>query len=341
MQSGRYSFQRADSRYGTIKVPQILFCDLLFIKCRTFLSPRASIRVQTPSSTNQARSSSTTKSRKKSGSTVSPRAPSPQSPLRKSHSNVAQGIDSTSAFTCEQVLYGQLVALKSILLKSTSSRTFHDFSVLQNHIENRAIAAVEEDVASILQKLVQLRGPNQNHRITAYSQLLTSLTNEVESAVFNIDRRAVTNMKNDQQAVKVQIEQQQAVWNDKIARKDQTILAMQAEHAAMDFKNKSLVRAVELLSKELEKCNMNLSSVHQRSVELQIQAIDFKAEVDKRAQRVQQSILSRVGFVPDSIQKQINLLTSLMVSYHFFPLLRNRTVNECILSSSHNSHREM
>lgn len=272
---------------------------------------------------------------------MSPRAPSPQSPLRKSHSNVAQGIDSTSAFTCEQVLYGQLVALKSILLKSTSSRTFHDFSVLQNHIENRAIAAVEEDVASILQKLVQLRGPNQNHRITAYSQLLTSLTNEVESAVFNIDRRAVTNMKNDQQAVKVQIEQQQAVWNDKIARKDQTILAMQAEHAAMDFKNKSLVRAVELLSKELEKCNMNLSSVHQRSVELQIQAIDFKAEVDKRAQRVQQSILSRVGFVPDSIQKQINLLTSLMVSYHFFPLLRNRTVNECILSSSHNSHREM
>lgn len=272
--------------------------------------------MQTPSSTNQARSSSTSKSKKKKLNASASRALSPQSPLRKSHAGVhaTDGAD-TTAFTCEQVLFGQLVALKSILLKSTSSRTFHDFSLLQNHIENRAVAGVEEDLELIMDKLVQLRGPSQNHRITAYSQLLASLTNEVETAVFNVDRRTVTNLKNDQLAVKIQMEQHQTQWHEKIARKDQTILAMQAEHASMDFKNKSLVRTVELLSKELEKCNTSLSNVHQRSVELQMQAIDFKAEVDKRANRVLQSVQSRVGFVPESVQKQLNLLTSLMVRF--------------------------
>ena len=223
-----------------------------------------------------------------------------------------------SVHSFEEVLYDQLVALMALVLKSNSSRTFHDYSMLQDHIQTRAVAAVEEELQAISSKLLLLQGPNPSHRVSAYAQLLASLTHNLENAVFNIDRRAVTNMKNDNLAVKVEQEQRFAALSEKLARKDQAILAMQAEQASMEFKNKSLIRTVELLSKELEKCNSNLTAAHQRSVEVRMQAIDFKAEVDKRAQRVMRSVHSRVGFVPESIQKQLGLLTALLVRLHTY-----------------------
>ena len=220
----------------------------------------------------------------------------------------------TMTYTCEGVIFDQLVALMTILLKSCSSRTFHDFNLLQSHIHARAVVAVEEELTLINDKLVQLRGANPNHRVAAYAQLFASLNRDVEAAVFNIDRRTVASVKNDQIAVRLETEAFHATWNEKLARKDQTILALQAEQNNTEFKNKSLVRTVELLSKELEKLNRNLTDVHQKAVEIRMQGIDFKAEVDRRAQRILQSIQARVGFVPDSIQKHVNILASLMVS---------------------------
>jgi hypothetical protein len=256
-----------------------------------------------------------TKKKKVSTKFASATADRPSSPLRSGIKAAnAEATHSASVHTAEEVLYDQLVALKTILLKSSSSRTFHDFSLLQGHIHTRAVAAVEDELRQISARLLQLRGPSANHRITAYTQLLASLTHDIEAAVFNVDRRAVSNMQNDQLAAKIETQQQQASWNEKLARKDQTILSLQSEHATMDFKNKSLIRTVELLSKELEKCNANLTNVHQRSVEVRMQAIDFKAEVDKRAQRVLQSVQARVGFVPETIQKHLSQLTALLVS---------------------------
>ncbi len=218
-------------------------------------------------------------------------------------------------YTCEEVIYDELIALKTILLKSNASRTFHDFSMLQGHVQSRAVSAVEEDLNHLSEKLLALRGPSPNHRVTVFAQLFASLTNELEAAVFNVDRRSVYGLKNDHLAAKAVHDQQQTEYLEKLAKKDQIIQSLQAEQSSMDFKNKSLVRTVELLSKELEKCNGSLSNVHQRSVELRIQAIDFKAEVDKRAERILQSIQARVGFVPGTIQKHVTQLTQLLVRY--------------------------
>jgi uncharacterized coiled-coil protein SlyX len=186
------------------------------------------------------------------------------------------------------------------------------------------VAAVEEQLRVLIARLSQLGGTADDHRLTAYSQLLSALSHDVETAVFNVDRRAVTNLRNDQIAAKVEAEQQLHAFNERLARKEQTILSLQAEQANMDFKNKSLIRTVELLSKELEKCNSSLSDLHQRAVEFRMQALDFKAEVDKRAQRVQQSVQARVGFVPETIQKHINQLTALLVSLLVFLCYRGQ-----------------
>lgn len=218
-------------------------------------------------------------------------------------------------YTCEEVIYDELVALKAIILKSNASRTFHDFSMLQGHVQSRAVTAVEEDLNLLSEKLLALRGPSPNHRVTVFSQLFASLTNEIEAAVFSVDRRSVYGLKNDHLAAKAVHDQQQTAYLEKLAKKDQAIQALQAEQTSMDFKNKSLVRTVELLSKELEKCHASLSNVHQRSVELRIQGIDFKAEVDKRAERILQSIQARVGFVPGTIQKHVSQLTQLLVRF--------------------------
>ena len=300
-----------------------------------------SLNISSSTPLEPGRSMSTTKGKRKKKAVADHLSPpvrssiSPRSPSRASSQHYAASSsqkflgssnsaamhaqsDSEAAFsvtlTSEGIIFDQLVALMTILLKSNASKTFHDFSLMQNHIHGRAVAAVEEELRVIQDKLVQLRGANANHRNAAFAQLFSSLNRDVEAAVFNVDRRTVANIRNDQQAVRRETEELHAAWNEKIARKDQTILAMQSEHAAMDFKNKSLVRTVELLSKELEKCSRSLSDVHQKVVEIRMQGIDFKGEVDRRAQRVLHSIQARVGFVPESIQKHVALLSAMLVS---------------------------
>lgn len=277
--------------------------------CSLFHSTDASFVPNSPKSTGKSSIHTSAAKSKKKGSVVNA-----TSTLRSSVTLQATdvAIDSISG---EAVLYDQAVALMTILLKSSASRTFHDFNTIQNHIQARAVAAVEEQLQAITFRLSQLRGSSAEHRLTAFAQLLSALTHDVETAVFNVDRRAVTHLRNDQIAARVEAEQQLKDFNERLARRDQTILALQAEHTNLDFKNKSLIRTVELLSKELEKCNSNLTDVHQRSVELRMQALDFKAEVDKRAQRVQQSVQARVGFVPKTIQKHLHQLTALLVSH--------------------------
>jgi chromosome segregation ATPase len=238
-------------------------------------------------------------------------------PLQRSTSGIPppEKVFEAKAYAYEEIIYDQLVAMRKVLMKSTMSRTFHDFSSLDGHIQERAVATVAEDLKLLDRKLEQMRGPSSDHRAAAYAQLLSMMMLDIENAVFNVDRRAVANAVAEQRDALKAIENDRMTWNDTIARKQQTILALQAEQAALEFKNKSLVRAIELLSKELESSNQNLTNSNQRAVEIHMQGIDFKAEVDRRSQRILQSVQSRVGFVPDSIKRSVDSICELLVSY--------------------------
>jgi hypothetical protein len=88
---------------------------------------------------------------------------------------------------------------------------------------------------------------------------------------------------------------------------------LEADKVALDNKNKTLKRAVELLHKELEKTSTSLLETQQKAVELRMQGWDYKGEVDRRCQKVVASVQSRMGFVPSGIHKQISQLQVLKV----------------------------
>ena len=69
----------------------------------------------------------------------------------------------------------------------------------------------------------------------------------------------------------------------------------------------------ERSKREVEKISRDQQQIHQDMVELRMQGIDFKSEVNRRSMKVLRSIQSRMGFVPTGVQKQIVLLNILKV----------------------------
>jgi hypothetical protein len=143
--------------------------------------------------------------------------------------------------------------------------------------------------------------------------LLSRLVAEVHDAVFTGERQAIATIKNQQCATLQQAEVLRADLTRRLARNEQTILVLQAERAHTEFKNKSLVRTVELLSTELESCSSNLTDQQQRGVLMQIQGLDYKGEVDRACGKIVQSVTARLGFVPASILQQVTQLKALKV----------------------------
>jgi predicted RNase H-like nuclease (RuvC/YqgF family) len=104
---------------------------------------------------------------------------------------------------------------------------------------------------------------------------------------------------------------------EEIAQKEQQIKSLQIEKKLLEYKNSSLLRTVELLSSELERCNRSLADIHQNNVEIRMQALDYKAEIDHCAEKILESITGRIGFIPSTVQKAIDRLRQMKVSKIF------------------------
>jgi predicted nucleic acid-binding Zn-ribbon protein len=137
--------------------------------------------------------------------------------------------------------------------------------------------------------------------------------NDLTSAVFSEDKRKLSAARCDQQSSKEEFARVHELLSLRVAKKDQTIQTLHADKAALDNKNKTLMRAVELLHKELEKTSASLSETQQKAVELRMQGWDYKGEVDRRCQKIVTSVQTRMGFVPSGIHKQISQLKILKV----------------------------
>ena len=93
----------------------------------------------------------------------------------------------------------------------------------------------------------------------------------------------------------------------------QLIAKLKEQALMLEAANRNLVRSNESIQRELEIAARNQSQTSQFCVELRMQGLDFKAEVDRRTAVVLSSVQSRFGFVPPCIQKQITQLRILKV----------------------------
>ena len=80
------------------------------------------------------------------------------------------------------------------------------------------------------------------------------------------------------------------------------------EREELESEIKSLRRSNDLIKGELEKTLRDQAQTHQLAVELRMQGLDFKAEVDRRCAKVLHSISARIGFIPSGIQQTIQEL---------------------------------
>lgn len=144
--------------------------------------------------------------------------------------------------TSQCILNEQLVRLTTLLLRSQSAKTSHDSAAVRDFAYQRAHEVVDEELSRIITKLVNMQGPSPMHRVVALSQLSTSLTRDVERAIFTDERAFLANVSNEQRVRQEESAIAHASFGQELAQKDQTITTLLADKAELETRVAALSR---------------------------------------------------------------------------------------------------
>lgn len=211
----------------------------------------------------------------------------------------------------EKVLNDSIVNLKKILMMHHAGEMSHDMDAVRRHIEDRSKEVIDEELTRITGRLVHLQGPNPSHRIAAYAQLYTQLLEETEMVIFNEERRNGELLRLEGIQRKMEADRMQHMLAQKLAAKEQTVASLASDRVELEGQVRALLRSNESLKHELGKLLQEQTHTHQHAVELRMQGLDYKAEVERRCERVLRSIQSRMGFIPAGVMKNIQHLRTL------------------------------
>lgn len=149
-------------------------------------------------------------------------------------------------------------------------------------------------------------------RLSAFAQLSNDLTAELERvAIGGVTRKMVRDLRDRNENLQNEIDRTHTQTSETVARHEQKIEELNSSIATLEAKNSALIKAVELLERTLEKSTQSITDLHQSNVELCMQGLDYKAEVNHRLYKMLASIEGVLGYLPESIQthsKQIQLL---------------------------------
>ena len=184
----------------------------------------------------------------------------------------------------------------------------YDAESVLNHLPTRSTEATENDLIKIVSHLCKEHGMSPMHKITAYSYVCRKLISDLETAIFDFNKHHVDLMHQE----KLQIQQDSIrvhnILGRTLASREHELERNLTERQELESEIKSLRRSNELIKNELEKTLRDQAQTHQLAVELRMQGLDFKAEVDRRCAKVLHSISSRIGFIPSGIQQTIHEL---------------------------------
>jgi hypothetical protein len=219
-----------------------------------------------------------------------------------------------TSITAEKVLCELLCAGRHLVLKARASDSSHGTDRVMEFLEQRSRESVEEDVSKVIVRLLDMAGPSPQHRMVAYSQVGESILSDLQTLVFNDNSARLKQLELHQAAAKAESDQLYRDLTQAVAARDLEIARLQEQQRLAEERLKGLSQTNSALQVEVEKLLRDRIQTHQSSVELRMQGLDFKAEVDRRCGVVLQSVQSRMGFVPVGIEKQIELLRALKVS---------------------------
>ena len=213
-----------------------------------------------------------------------------------------------SSVNCEKILMDTLISLRSLLFRYHASTMSHDMGSVMEHVMSRATEATETDLVKIVSRLTKSRGKSVMHKSTAYAQLSRQMLHELEAAVFDVNKRHIDQLREDKLALQDESLRVHQMLGKVLAAKEQELDISISEKQELECQVKALRRSNELIKNELEKTLRDQAQTHQLAVELRMQGLDFKAEVDRRCANVLSSIQTRMGFIPAGIQQTISKL---------------------------------
>ena len=182
----------------------------------------------------------------------------------------------------------------------------HDMNSVLDHLSDRSVESVENDLIKIIARLYKEQGASPMHKITAYSYLCRKLTSDLETAIFDFNKQNMDLLYQEKMQIQNESVRVHNILGKILAAKEQELEKNMAERQELETEIKSLRRSNELIKSELEKTLRDQAQTHQLAVELRMQGLDFKAEVDRQCAKVLHSISARIGFIPSGIQQTIH-----------------------------------
>ena len=239
-------------------------------------------------------------------------------PVRRSNNGCKEAEElgqSTSDASAEKVLCDFLCAAKASAIKGSAVKDpASDLERILPFLHLRSRESVEQEVSKYIVKLIELRGPSPQHRMVAYANVGEQLLNELDCMINNEDSQKLKELQKNYSRLKNEKDTMHTELTQIIAQKDLEIARLKDQELSLDAKMQSMSELNTSLQLELEKLLRDRIQTHQNAVELRMQGLDFKAEVDRRSGNVLSSVQARMGFVPVGIEKQVELLRSLKVT---------------------------
>lgn len=151
--------------------------------------------------------------------------------------------------------------------------------------------------------------------MSALTQLSGSILKDLEHAVFDKGfHQKMCNLRDMNQSLRWEMERTQNSLSLSLAEQTQRVDDLEVHVKLLDAKNSALVKTVELLERSLQKATRSITDLQQANLDLSMRGLDFKATVDRSCDLMEESVLSRLGFVPRNIEKQLTGLRMIQVS---------------------------
>ena len=152
------------------------------------------------------------------------------------------------------------------------------------------------------------------NRITAYGKLASELSTQMGVVIFDQHFDKIIQLKHEQQKREDEVKQRELQIIQDIETKNTEISELQKKNVELEHETSAANRSNDMLKVEVEDALREQLHANQKLVEVRMQGLDFKAEIDRRCDKVTSVIEAQLGYVPDAVQKQLFYLQVLKVS---------------------------
>ena len=205
----------------------------------------------------------------------------------------------------EGILHEQLVMQKALLIRAQAASYGHDPLVVMSYVGQRAQETIDEDVNRLINELTEINGHSPSHRMTAYAEISNDLAKQLESVVFDQHFDKVMEISHEFKLREEELKQREKATTQEVQVRMDEISNLVKANIELEQDKKAMERVTDMMKKEVEDALHYQVEAQQKLVEVRMQGLDFKSEIDRRVEKVMASIEGQMGYIPDAVEKQL------------------------------------